>query len=266
MKLQRIETPDYILWVSDEEIKEGDTIFYHHPKQSFDMASIHKVINPNYSLDESAYRVKFDTGWGVIEGCKKIIAYQPKNNTSELLPTVQYGNMTFKELNGDGSWYKCIDCEVETTRSGEFLKSQGVQLYKNKYELDLPLLPEIVVEDDVELKINKALSYWKTFEGDQQKGIVYGLRLALEFYKSATNTYSEEDLRKALSILRDYDGYKLSNDAIIQSLKQPKTPKYFVAEMEGYKINGMIDEATSYILKTTTINGKTYLVGTYLYE
>jgi hypothetical protein len=57
-------------------------------------------------------------------------------------------------------------------------------------------------------------------------------------------------------------------DEIIQSLKQPKTPKWFVAEKETkYKPKQKIEDPPyEDVLKTTTINGKTYLVGTYLYE
>lgn len=57
---------------------------------------------------------------------------------------------------------------------------------------------------------------------------------------------------------------------ILQSLKQPKTPKWFVAEMEEISDNKTNDFGKKQIyyqrLKTTTINGKTYLIGTYLYE
>jgi hypothetical protein len=81
MKLKAIPYQSGYIFVDENaEIKEGDYVWYHHPKQDFDMASIHKVINPNYSLHEPSHRVHFDTGFGVIEGCKKIIAQTPNLN------------------------------------------------------------------------------------------------------------------------------------------------------------------------------------------
>jgi len=258
MKLQIIETPDYILAVSDEDIKEGYGFYF----------PLGKILPISVIGD-------FEN-----EHSKNIIAYRPKGNTKELLSVVQYGNMTFKELNGDGSWYECIDCEVQTTRSGELLKSQGVQLYKNKYELDLPLLPEIIVEDDVEMLIDDFIYEY------QQEGMLPSIakNRIYELVKAATKVYSEEDL-KTLSIkfLKYFEATaKLAFDSTgenhgltlskifdkfikIESLKQPKTPKWFVAEMEQYPINYHKDLWHNK-LKTTTINDKTYLVGTYLYE
>lgn len=77
--------------VSDEEIKEGDCVLYQHPKQvGIVEPSIHKVINPNYSLVQPAYRVHFDTGWGVIEGCKKVIAQSHQIDWNGLEPEFGY--------------------------------------------------------------------------------------------------------------------------------------------------------------------------------
>ena len=66
---------------------------------------------------------------------------------------------------------------------------------------------------------------------------------------------------------------KGSYEDFIQSLKQPKTPKWFVAEMERdykYRLCGTEKKDGGFYgfskLKTTTINDKTYLVGKYLYE
>jgi hypothetical protein len=110
--------------------------------------------------------------------------------------------------------------------------------------------------------------------------------------------YSEEDLRKAFKAAIGKLGptwYGINTemqkweDTYIQSLKQPKTPKWFVAEIEYfyhsskefYSDAGFVkctkeqyESIKSEIptcplkteLKTTTINGKTYLVGKYLKE
>jgi hypothetical protein len=240
MKLQIIETPDYILAFSDEEIKENDIVW-----------------------NQNTNSIAIYTGHGSMEWWKKIIAYQSKKNAFELLPIVKYGNMTFKELNGDGSYYECIDCEVQTLRSSEFLKSQGVELYKNKHELDLPLLPEISVEEDVE-KLAKIATSKLVYSGPTASRSAECF-IWIKGYKAATKVYSEKDLRKAIQYAYNKGVLEIdiSIDDIIQSLKQPK---WFVAEMEeesGFTSNGYYSKI---VLKTTTINGKTYLVGTYLYE
>jgi hypothetical protein len=233
MKLQRFETPDYILAVSDEEIKEGDWVYI--------------TLKPSICQ----YKTNMPKEW-----CKKIIAYQPKGNAPEL---------------------------------------------------DLPLLP--YVEDDVEKLPYDKLCYYDTRNSDFQIKEEYGYdkeevdatgefpkkdcacdncfygraELADRIIKTATKVYSDEDLRKAIDLSREtleYDEQHgwystMSEDEIIKSLKQPKTPKWFVAEIEtvyyadeawssdgGYYTKRYSDEE----LKTTTINGKSYLVGTYLYE
>jgi hypothetical protein len=220
MKLQIIETPDYILWVSDKEIKKGDWIIWNN--------KVVKAIDTTY--------------WSA----KKVIAYQPKGNAPEL---------------------------------------------------DLPLLPEIVVEDySLEEAKKFAYSKFKNLEEKypEGKGLIsiqdiletldVGVECGYRFAsKAATKVYSEDDLRKAIDLSREtleYDEQHgwystMSEDEIIKSLKQPKTPKWFVAEIEtvyyaneawssdgGYYTKRYSDEE----LKTTTINGKSYLVGTYLYE
>jgi hypothetical protein len=207
MKLEIIEKLDYWLAVSDEEIKKDDIIFYHHPKQSFDMASIHKVINPNYSLDEPAYRVKFDTGWGVIEGCKQIIAYQPKGNAPEL---------------------------------------------------DLPLLPEIVVEP-------RGFDEFEYTEEDLRKAIEMARGI-----KEGKETFTAEDIAGCTEVCTYDWKFEFDEDEIIKSLKQPKTPKWFVAEtvpnFPKMPINGK-DFPFIDVLKTTkNSEGKQVLVGTYLNE
>jgi hypothetical protein len=197
MKLQIIETPDYILAVSDEEIKEGDWVYI--------------TLKPSICQ----YKTNMPKEW-----CKKITAYQPKGNAPEL---------------------------------------------------DLPLLPEITIENDVEKLAEQyvnSISY-KAMKEDFAQG--YLMAAFINGYKAATKTFSEDDLRKAIDLSREtleYDEQHgwystMSEDEIIKSLKQPKTPKWFVAETRQYS-----DEELYKIteFKTTTINGKTYLVGTYLYE
>jgi hypothetical protein len=298
-KLKRIETPEYTLWVSDDKIKLKD--WYVH------------------NQSPKGLRVWQNNTDFIPMDAKKIIAYQPKNNASELLPIVQYGNMTFKELNGDGSYYECIDCEVQTLRSGEFLKSQGVELYKNNApELDLPLLPnfnicphckngslelvkgvepyntdhyqcnhcdstynDLSVEDDVEKLINKQISNFEhdlkesisTYVKQRCEGAIFGLARLKESYKAATKLFTEDDLIQLAGELsfkwgsgeiKDLGSSIGWSERYIQSLKQSKVPKWFVAETEDvFHSPSPIGMSVDTILKTTTINGKIYLKGYY---
>jgi hypothetical protein len=251
MKLQIIETPDYVLAISDEEIKEGDY-----------RCNIQRGYLKKIEEDPTYFNKRNDV-------YKKIIAYQPKNNAPELLPFVKYGNMTFKELNGDGSYYECIDCgDWEKILSGKFLKAQSIELYKNKYELALPLLPEMVGKDDIEKLAEQHIKDYEIYF-DTKKEALHTKMGFISGYITATKIYSEDDLRKAYE-----DGFhSATTDSPVkdfslyfnQEFKQPKTPKWFVAETE--ELTNQQKEQYSFMrefkLKTTTINGKTYLVGTY---
>jgi hypothetical protein len=141
----------------------------------------------------------------------------------------------------------------------------------NDIGLDLPLLPEIVVKDDAEklVEIEQLLTNiteWSSFKehpiGKQaQKSL-----MLLKSYKSATKVYSEDDLRRAIIMSANSNTDFLPDrcDEIIQSIKN-STPKWFVAEYKTeYTEDGLDYQSDE--LKTTTINSKTYLVGTYLYE
>jgi hypothetical protein len=214
MKLQIIETEQYILAVSDEEIKD---------------------LQPCLNIAHKQIVIPTDLEWANSnrDNLKTIIAYKPKGNATEL---------------------------------------------------DLPLLPEIDVEDDVE----KLACDWHK----KEYGFLPQLQVIkayIEGYKAATKVYSEEDLIRAIAMAKmakthdgliDMDawisnGYEgatpaYTEDEIIQSLKQPKTPKWFVAEMEYQNLDGnwgsyypFASSAKDSRFKTTTINGKTYLVGHY---
>jgi hypothetical protein len=190
-KLQIIETSDYVLAVSDEEIKEGDWFY-------------------NPFINQIQIHCNSDR-------CRKIIAYLPKGNAPEL---------------------------------------------------DLPLLPEMV-EDDVE---KLAKGYFDAYsEGEHKEGLLMGF---YHGHKAATKVYSEDNLREAIKMARVKDTNPKSTNAflsfeddIIQSLKQQS--KWFVAET---KYDTLMDNNSWWEgnlivkLKTTTINGKTYLVGTYKFQ
>ncbi|VDM07213.1 unnamed protein product [Wuchereria bancrofti] len=70
----------------DEKLKitNGCWVTYKHPQHSKHIElSIHKVLNTKYS-NYKPYKVYFDTGWGVSEGCKVIIAHFPLNGNPVL--------------------------------------------------------------------------------------------------------------------------------------------------------------------------------------
>jgi hypothetical protein len=222
-RLQRVETPDYVLWVSDEEIKKHDYVY---------QINLEKT-NIQIIQCVSDFQVKIANEKNGSFTKLKIIAYQPKGNSPEL---------------------------------------------------DLPLLPEIVIEDDVEKKTNRKVckckrAYenplseicslcWNELYPDEKDELKED---DLIESKAATKVYSEDDLRKAIQFGVDKCQYGLLHETkkketminnFIQSLKQPKTPKWFVAEMEEQKTatyGGILVKQ----LKTTTINGKPYLVGHY---
>jgi len=201
-KLKIIETTDYILAVSDEEIKNDE---YYVSWET------------NYSTEPKERYVIYVRGSG-LNGTnpKKIIAYQPKGNAPEL---------------------------------------------------DLSLLPEMGIEDDVE---KLALQDFKDNDDgfvsykDRTEGFISG-------YKAATKTFSEEDLKKAIDmcidLMRDkYTEFRTHKETIIQSLKQPK---WFVAEVidtnsYGSEVLTGSYDSGNFKLKTTTIEGKTYLVGKFI--
>jgi hypothetical protein len=207
MKLEIIETPDYVLAVSDK-INVNDTVI------DVETCTIFKVVEQKLTGI-----IRSNTDTFVEDACKKIIAYQPKGNAAEL---------------------------------------------------DLPLLPETVVEDEVEkLFIPYYFEKFNVpyFPSDLKKTCNWWFKAG---YKAATKVYSEENMQYLYNLLT-YDD--LAEDEkieacteYIQSLKQPKTPKWFVAET---KYDTLMDNNSWWEgnlivrLKTATINDKTYLVGTY---
>jgi hypothetical protein len=207
--LQIIETPDYILGVSNDEPKPKDLVL-------LDGTIMHIVTDSDKIVE---YHREYNK-------VNKIIAHIPKGNIPEL---------------------------------------------------DLPLLPEMVVEDDVE-KLAKEYSENKSssdvFKEQHRVDFIAG-------YNAATKVSSEYDTNHLKWIFNrmiyvhgenEHYDYMLKFKEIIQSLKQPKS-KYFIAEMETYNdcINHQGQHLNpncpnccyNYKLKTTSINGKVYLVGTY---
>jgi len=207
MKLQIVETPDYILAVSDEEIKGDDY-------QLVPMISkIEKATKENIHLSYMCY---------------KIIAYQPKGNAAEL---------------------------------------------------DLPLLPELTIEDDVE-------KLWLDFNKNHNRELPLGKEQFIRVisYKAATKFYNEEDLINAYKQgLNNSDNIRLFGEEqiikdFVKSLEKPRIPKYFIPTLvekriknthtcEHYNEVGCIKDICScYSLTPDTLinhQNKTVLIGTY---
>ncbi len=136
----------------------------------------------------------------------------------------------------------------------------------------VPLLPEFGQEDDV---VELALRTYP-FGNSERNALITGYNKAKETYK-----YTEEDLRKAIDMAttRRHEDTVLffRSDEIIQSLQQPKRPKYFECEMEpkykhigavkGIYGSGFRKQNLMYGLPKTITNsqGQKELVGSYIY-
>jgi len=136
----------------------------------------------------------------------------------------------------------------------------------------VPLLPEFSQEDDV---VELALRTYP-FGNSERNALITGYNKAKETYK-----YTEEDLRKAIDMAttRRHEDTVLffRSDEIIQSLQQPKRPKYFECEMEpkykhigavkGIYGSGFRKQNLMYGLPKTITNsqGQKELVGSYIY-
>jgi hypothetical protein len=141
----------------------------------------------------------------------------------------------------------------------------------------VPFLPEFGKEDDVKkISLEMGKEFYIGGNYDFENGVRKGYNKAKETYK-----YTEEDLRKAIemAITSKYE-YKLefyNQNEIIQSLQQPKRPKYFKCETEvkctGNNNNGCFLESTGHDcgcawVYPTIINsqGQTELKGEYSHE
>lgn len=201
-KLEIIETEDYFLAVSDEEIKKED------------------------------YRCNIQRGY-------------------------------IKKVEEDLSYYN--------KRNDVFKKTVGYLPKNNAPELDLPLLPEMVVEDGA-VELSKRATANHKFAGglhEEKTAQIYFRR----GYRAATKIYSEEDVTEiCYKLFKHTPSGELQKWerrhylSFIQSLKQPK---WFVAEIintnnYGSEILTSSYDSGNFKLKTTTNSqGKQVLVGIY---
>ena len=139
----------------------------------------------------------------------------------------------------------------------------------------VPLLPEFKKEDDV---VELALRTYP-FGNSERNALITGYNKAKETYK-----YTEEDLIAVWNVAFE-EGVSLDDEIndpvsfkdVIQSLQQPKRPKYFECEMEpkykhigavkGIYGSGFRKQNLMYGLPKTTTNsqGQKELVGSYIY-
>jgi hypothetical protein len=139
----------------------------------------------------------------------------------------------------------------------------------------VPLLPEFSQEDDV---VELALRTYP-FGNSERNALITGYNKAKETYK-----YTEDDLIAVWNIAGE-EGVSLDDEIndpvsfkdVIQSLQQPKRPKYFECEMEpkykhigavkGIYGSGFRKQNLMYGLPKTITNpqGQTELVGSYTY-
>ena len=142
---------------------------------------------------------------------------------------------------------------------------------------DVPLLPEFGKEDDVKkISLEMGKEFYIGGNYDFENGVRKGYNKAKETYK-----YTEADIQKAFiageeRIINKPNSSELDDFTnFIQSLQQPKRPKYFKCETThdccGRYMNCKGCDATADMLNirmktTNNSQGQTELVGEYSYE
>jgi hypothetical protein len=90
-------------------------------------------------------------------------------------------------------------------------------------------IPVVSLDNYIPVKCQVALNYWKQFDGEKQKGIVYGIGLCLEHQKENPNRYTQKDIEEAF-LAGSYFKEKwvkeipLKNSDIV--LREPDVEKY----------------------------------------
>jgi hypothetical protein len=173
---------------SDEEIKEGDWIINLEANR-ISKADFRKDILKSY-IAKHFKKVILSTDQDLINnGIQAIddtfLEWFVKNPSCESVEVkhknvVQYGNMTMYDHNGDGSYYFCTNCEVETSKSKKELLKFGVEYYKIIIPQEEPK-QETIEEPDY----------------DKIKQSLVELRKQPMSFVLEEKMYSEKDLREA---------------------------------------------------------------------
>jgi hypothetical protein len=167
------------------------------------------------------------------KSCKKVIAYRPLNHSAWILESVPL--------------LPEFDIETEETIEAIYYKEleDRREIAKNFTGQVAGRHPDMFGHQEVHHMV---------------RGFLEGYNRAKETYK-----YTEEDLIKAIDMAttRRHEDTVLffRSDEIIQSLQQPKRPKYF--EMEVYSYDN--PEYNTYPKTKLISKGQTELVGSYIY-
>ena len=178
------------------------------------------------------------------------------------------------------------DLVVVNDKFNGYKKIIGHRPFTNAAILEgVPMLPQFSKEKSVVSIAEEILLSHPDFKAEgfseyqngRFNGIIDGFNKAKETYK-----FTEEDLETAMLKISEYllesiENNKVPNsgekvDEIIQSLQQPKLPKYFESEMEkGYMLNddgepyGFPVHETGKPKTITNSQGQTELVGKYIF-
>ena len=168
------------------------------------------------------------------------------------------------------------DLSIVNDKFNGYKKIIGHRPFTNAAILEgVPMLPQFSKEKSVVSIAEEILLSHPDFKAEgfseyqngRFNGIIDGFNKAKETYK-----FTEEDLETAMLKISEYllesiENNKVPNsgekvDEIIQSLQQPKLPKYFQIEMLCY-VNPEFNE---YPKTITNSEGQTELVGECIYE
>jgi hypothetical protein len=194
----------------------------------------------------------------------------------EIIYTEHYALIVSDEQSKENDWGYIPFQGGEVKLVGKYFADDWRKVIAHRPLIDapilegVPLLPEFSDEEDVEkiADVLKVGSTYRDYEHLVKRGIIIGYNKAKETYK-----YTEKDLAEAYERGMnniDSDGCHIDQPAddfteFIQSLQQPKRPKYFEYEMARItKFNGKPD----YFEPNSKPNsqGQTELVGEYSYE
>jgi hypothetical protein len=168
------------------------------------------------------------------------------------------------------------DLSIVNDKFNGYKKIIGHRPFTNAAILEgVPMLPQFSKEKSVVSIAEEILLSHPDFKAEgfseyqngRFNGIIDGFNKTKETYK-----FTEEDLETAMLRISEYllesiENNKVPNsgekvDEIIQSLQQPKLPKYFQIEMLCY-VNPEFNE---YPKTITNSEGQTELVGEYIYN
>ncbi len=199
-------------------------------------------------------------------------------NKLETIETTEYTLVVSEEGVKEGDFiyneerYPSI---IQCVGKGSLRDWKKIIAYKpkgNAPELDLPLLPEMVVEDDAEKLAEQLFPVFQrsTPFGSKYPWIPHKERQAFRRgYKTATKVYSEDDLIDLVKQLKDYtcESHNIlghderdAKDFVDIFKKSLKQPKYFIAEIGKTHCDRCPNGFEEYLV-TEEVEGKTYLKG-----